>query len=72
MTKNNAGTNHSGAVTNHQDHVMYPVNLRTRSTINNANNKLNWSDVLFSLIIIKYYLIKCIIVLEHQKIIYMP
>ena len=33
ITKNNTGTNHSGAVTNHQDHVIYPVNLRTRSII---------------------------------------
>ena len=65
MTKNNAGTNHSGAVTNYQDHVIYPINLRTKSNINSASNKLNWSDIFFSHIIVKYYLFKCIIVLEH-------
>ena len=43
-----------------------------KESVDKAINKLNWSDVSFSHIIIKYYLIKYIIVLVHQKIIYMP
>jgi hypothetical protein len=34
------GPTHNGAVTHHQDHVIYPVSLRTKNTINNTVDKL--------------------------------
>lgn len=36
IPKNTANVPHNGAVTHHQDHVIWPVSLRTRNTINIA------------------------------------
>ena len=35
-----AGPTHNGAVIHHHDHVIYPVSLRTKNTINNIVDKL--------------------------------